>query len=253
MTRSDNPRSLGHDEIIELLRSRRSNGFAAEQPCAGARPPEAQDAFVARPMAPPEPEGQRAPEPQRDGTARPADIPETYTAADLAQARREAHDEGLAQGRREAQEEAYAEGLAAGRAEGRSAAEAELADLRALLLTALERLDAPGETALDALREQMVAAVLRIASARAGSRIDEMPGGLLARVESLASQVSAAAGQLTVRLNPADHAALRAYLDDAPQATISQLEPDPTLARGDVELHTPGIVIRDRLGVVAAE
>lgn len=253
MTRSDTSRSLAHAEIIELLRSRRSNGFAAEQPCAGDRSPEPQGSFVAHPLAPAEPEGQSAPEPPHDGTARPADIPETYTAADLAQARREAHDEGLAQGRRDAQEAAYAEGLAAGRAEGRSAAEAELADLRALLLTALERLEAPGETALEALREQMIAAVLRIASARAGSRIDEMPGGFLDRVESLASQVSAAAGQLTVRLNPADHAALRAYLEDAPQATISQLEPDTTLARGDVELHAPGIVIRDRLGMVAAE
>ena len=249
MTPSETPQALSHDEIIERLRRRRAAGFDAEG--AGAAPTGAPAAFVPQ-EGPPAPERDAAPDPGRappppetsEATAGP-EAP--ITAADLDRARDEARAEGLAQGREEGRAAAFAEGRAAGHAEGRAEAEAELAELRGVLLTALERLERPDAAVLQGLREAMVDAVLRIASARAGSRIEEMPDHFLARIDALAAQMSEAAGHLTLRLNPEDHAAVQAWLDDAPDAARSRFEPDPALARGDVTLEAAGIALDDRL------
>ncbi|REC58358.1 flagellar assembly protein FliH [Rhodosalinus sediminis] len=246
MTASDTPRALSHDEIIERLRHRRAAGFDAEG--AGAAPTGARAAAFVPQDAPPPPEPEAAPDPGHappppETSEAPAGPEPAITAADLERAR----DEGRAEGREEARAEAFAEGRAAGHAEGRAEAEAELAELRAVLTTALERLERPEPAVLQGLREEMVDAVLRIASARAGSRIEEMPNAFLARIDALAAQMSDAAGRLTLRLNPEDHAAVLACLEDAPEAARARFEPDPALARGDVALEAPGVALDDRL------
>jgi flagellar assembly protein FliH len=246
MTASDTPRALSHDEIIERLRHRRATGFDAEG--AGAAPTGARAAAFVPQDAPPPPEPEAAPDPGHappppETPGAPADPEPAITAADLERAR----DAARAEGRAEARAEAFAEGRAAGHAEGRAEAEAELAELRAALTTALERLERPEAAVLQGLREEMVDAVLRIASARAGSRIEEMPDAFLARIDALAAQMSDAAGRLTLRLNPEDHAAVLTCLEDAPEAARARFEPDPALARGDVALEAPGVALDDRL------
>lgn len=172
----------------------------------------------------------------------PPPLPPRDMAAELAAARAEGHAAG------------HAEGLAAGLATGRAQAEAELraevlADLaqaRALFLSAVTALSAPEPAAVRGLERALATAVARLAADRAGQAIVDHPGPFLSRIAALADRVAQASRSVTIALHPADLAAIGPHLPGGlPEG--AQLAADEALSRGDVVLRAGGITLSDLL------
>jgi flagellar assembly protein FliH len=205
-------------------------GDATATPAAPHGGPASGMANVARDAGPaaltPQEQGRRnaaQPAAQQDGAARAAEI-----AAEIAAAREA--------GRRE------------GAAETRAALAAETAAAVAALEEAAAAFLAPPAKALRALQDQIAAAVLALASARAGSRIDELPAPLLLRIEAIANRVQAATQGAVLRLHPDDCAAIAPLIAGSELLSEARLVPRQDLARGDVELLLGGLLLSDRLG-----
>jgi flagellar assembly protein FliH len=141
------------------------------------------------------------------------------------------------------------DGRREGAAEARAALAAETAAAVAALEAAAAAFLAPPAEALRVLHDQIAAAVLALASARAGSRIDELPAPLLLRIEAIANRVQAATQGAVLRLNPDDCAAIAPLIAGSELLSEARLVPRQDLARGDVELLLGGLVLSDRLGL----
>ena len=226
------PDAIDHAEIMRLIRE--GSAFRAAPPL-----PQAEPGFSAIPVAVPLPEAPvaepRAPAPPPEEAFRPAPPPPEI---DLALIRAEAH----AAGRAEAEAgliEARAEGHAAGRAEALADAARDLDAARRGLLSAAAAITDATEAATATVFAAVEAAILRLASERAGIAIDANPAPFRARIEALAARIAGAGAMAEIRLNPADLAAL----GDAP----GRFTPDPGLARGDVVVRAGDVVIEDIL------
>lgn len=173
----------------------------------------------------------------------PAAPPPSAPAAPAAQAPAPPDEALLAQLR----EEAYQEGFAAGRAMTDSARETELSQRIVDLETLLARLADPGIIDMTALRTQIRAAVLQLASARAGQAIDTLPAPFLARLEGMLQSVGHLAGQRDLFLSPGDLAAVQEAVPAHARLSTVRLCADATLARGDARLRVGGAEICDLL------
>ncbi len=152
---------------------------------------------------------------------------------------------------------AYDRGYAGGVAAGREAAEAELratigaefeakfADKISAFETALIGLAKPQTVDTGALSRSLQAAVIRLAAARTGAAIDEMPELMVARIESLADAAgkNVAAGQ--VFMHPDDCAVIAPVM--AARQEPVMIEADLALQRGDSRIRFDGMEIDDLL------
>ena len=152
---------------------------------------------------------------------------------------------------------AYDRGYAGGVAAGREAAEAELratigaefeakfADKISAFETALIGLAKPQTVDTGALSRSLQAAVIRLAAARTGAAIDEMPELMVARIESLADAAgkNVAAGQ--VFMHPDDCAVIAPVM--AARQEPVMIEADLALQRGDIRIRFDGMEIDDLL------
>jgi hypothetical protein len=152
---------------------------------------------------------------------------------------------------------AYDRGYADGVAAGREAAEAELratigaefeakfADKISAFETALIGLAKPQTVDTGALSRSLQAAVIRLAAARTGAAIDEMPELMVARIESLADAAgkNVAAGQ--VFMHPDDCAVIAPVM--AARQEPVMIEADLALQRGDIRIRFDGMEIDDLL------
>ncbi len=152
---------------------------------------------------------------------------------------------------------AYDRGYAGGVAAGREAAEAELratigaefeakfADKIKAFETALIGLAKPQTVDTGALSRSLQAAVIRLAAARTGATIDEMPELMVARIESLADAAgkNVAAGQ--VFMHPDDCAVIAPVM--AARQEPVMIEADLALQRGDIRIRFDGMEIDDLL------
>ena len=152
---------------------------------------------------------------------------------------------------------AYDRGYAGGVAAGREAAEAELratigaefeakfADKIKAFETALIGLAKPQTVDTGALSRSLQAAVIRLAAARTGATIDEMPELMVARIESLADAAgkNVAAGQ--VFMHPDDCAVIAPVM--AARQEPVMIEADLALQRGDIRIRFDGLEIDDLL------
>lgn len=257
-------RSMGPAEVMALIRASAQKGFT------GAAPLAPQDATFRRarleevrridPSAVLLDDGPAGAEPGIGGaalggavlggavlggevlTAEPVEAAPAPVVEDPARRLAEARSEGYAAGR--------ADGLEEGRAEGRAAAlaeaEAGLVPARDAFVAALAGLTGGADAAGD-IAEVIGQAVRKLAAERAGQMIDALPGAFAARVEAMADRVAQGVRAVSVRLHPADLAAITPHLAGCEVAGAAALVADDRLSRGDVEVRAEGIRLADLL------
>ena len=161
----------------------------------------------------------------------------------------------------EAFERGKAEGMIAGRDAGitetkaaaEAAAQANLADKIAAFEAALVALAKPQALQAEDLSRSIHAAILKLASQRAGQQIDDMPENFLVRIEALVTSIGQKMTAGKVHINADDYKVMLPYLAD----THFDFVAEPGLARGDVILKFAGVELHDiaktRLGGQYAE
>lgn len=157
----------------------------------------------------------------------------------------------------ETSQEAYDRGYGDGVTAGREAAEAELratiepefeakfAEKIKAFETALIGLAKPQTVDTGALSRSLQEAVIRLAAARTGAAIDEIPELMVTRIESLANAVgkNVAAGKVFMHQ---DDCAVIAPIMAARQEPV-MIEADLALQRGDIRIRFDGMEIDDLL------
>jgi flagellar assembly protein FliH len=158
-------------------------------------------------------------------------------------------------------ERGKAEGMIAGRnagvaetkADAEAAAQAKLADTIATFESALMALAKPQALQAEDLSRSIHAAILKLASQRAGHQIDEMPKNFLLRIEALVTSIGQKMTAGKVHINADDYKIMLPYLADTHFDFIAET----SLARGDVVLKFGGVELHDiaetRLGGQYAE
>ena len=158
-------------------------------------------------------------------------------------------------------ERGKAEGIVAGREAGiaetkaaaDASAQANLADKIASFEAALAALTKPQALQAEDLSRSIHAAILKLASQRAGQQIEEMPKNFLARIEALVASIGQKMNAGSVHINADDYTVMLPYLAD----THLDFVAEPDLARGDIILKFGGVELHDiaetRLGGQYAE
>ena len=158
-------------------------------------------------------------------------------------------------------ERGKAEGMIAGRDAGiaeikaaaEAAAKANLADKIAAFEAALVALAKPQALQAEDLSRSIHAAILKLASQRAGQQIDDMPENFLVRIEALVTSIGQKMTTGKVHINADDYKVMLPYLADKHFDFVAE----PGLARGDVILKFAGVELQDiaetRLGGQYAE
>ena len=155
----------------------------------------------------------------------------------------------------ETSQAAYDRGFGDGVAAGREAVEAELrTTIEAEFETKLAGKISAFESALTALAKpqtvdirnlstSLQAAVVRLAAARAGAAIDQLPKLMVARIENLADAAGKNVSEGHVFMHP-DDCAVIAPIMETRQGQF-KIEPDPELYRGDIRIRFNGMDISD--------
>ncbi|MDC0336641.1 hypothetical protein OAN95_00320 [Alphaproteobacteria bacterium] len=146
-------------------------------------------------------------------------------------------------------ERGKAEGMIAGRnagivetkAEAEAAAQANLADKIAAFEAALIALAKPQALQAEDLSRSIHAAILRLASQRAGQQIDDMPENFFVRIEALVASIGQKMTAGKVHINADDYKVMLPYLADNHFDFVAE----PGLARGDVILKFAGVELHD--------
>ena len=146
-------------------------------------------------------------------------------------------------------ERGKAEGMIAGRnagvaetkADAEAAAQAKLADTIATFEAALMALAKPQALQAEDLSRSIHAAILKLASQRAGHQIDEMPKNFLVRIEALVTSIGQKMTAGKVHINADDYKVMLPYLADTHFDFIAET----SLARGDVVLKFGGVELHD--------
>ena len=145
----------------------------------------------------------------------------------------------------------YGDGVGAGReaveAELRTTIEAEfetkLADKISAFETALTALAKPQTVDTTNLSTSLQAAVIRLAAARAGAAIDQLPKLMVTRIENLADAAGKNISKGHVFMHPDDCAVIAPILET--YEGQFKIEPDPELYRGDIRIRFDGMDISD--------
>ena len=145
----------------------------------------------------------------------------------------------------------YGDGVAAGReaveAELRTTIEAEfetkLADKISAFETALTALAKPQTVDTSNLSTSLQAAVVRLAAARAGAAIDQLPKLMVTRIENLADAAGKNISKGHVFMHPDDCAVIAPIMET--YEGQFKIEPDPELYRGDIRIRFDGMDISD--------
>ena len=149
----------------------------------------------------------------------------------------EAFERGKAEGIIEGREAAIVEIKAAAELEAR----AELADKVSAFEEGLAALTKPQALQVETLAQSIQATILRLASERAGSQIDDMPEAFVNRIDALTCSVGKKINEGQVQLNSDDYALMVPFFAD----TTFDFVANPDLKRGDIVLRFDGIELRD--------
>ena len=149
----------------------------------------------------------------------------------------EAFERGKAEGVIEGREAAIVEIKAAAESEAR----AELADKVSAFEEGLAALTKPQALQVETLVKSIHATILRLASERAGSQIDDMPEAFSNRVDALTQSIGKKINEGQVQLNSDDYALMVPFFAD----TTFDFVANPDLKRGDIVLRFDGIELRD--------
>ena len=149
----------------------------------------------------------------------------------------EAFERGKAEGIAEGRQSAIAETEAA----AKMAAKTELEEVVLAFNKAVAALAKPQAVQADTLAGSIHAAILKLASERAGKQIDEMPKAFFDRINALVSSVGKKISEGQVQLNPDDYSLMAPYFIDAALGFVA----NPDLMRGDVILKFDGVELVD--------
>ena len=149
----------------------------------------------------------------------------------------EAFERGKAEGVIEGREAAIVEIKAAAELEAR----AELADKVSAFEEGLAALTKPQALQVETLVKSSHTTILRLASERAGSQIDDMPEAFVNRIDALTCSVGKKINEGQVQLNSDDYALMVPFFAN----TKFDLVANPDLKRGDIVLRFDGIELRD--------
>ena len=149
----------------------------------------------------------------------------------------EAFERGKAEGVIEGREAAIVEIKAAAESEAR----AELADKVSAFEEGLAALTKPQALQVETLVKSIHATILRLASERAGSQIDDMPEAFVNRINALTCSIGKKINEGQVQLNSDDYALMVPFF---PNTTLDFVA-NPDLKRGDIVLRFDGIELRD--------
>ena len=149
----------------------------------------------------------------------------------------EAFERGKAEGIVEGRQSAIAETEAA----AKMAAKAELEDVVLAFNKAVAALAKPQAVQADTLAGSIHAAILKLASERAGQQIDDMPKAFFDRINALVSSVGKKISEGQVQLNPDDYSLMAPHFTDAALGFVA----NPDLMRGDVILKFDGVELVD--------
>ena len=153
----------------------------------------------------------------------------------------------------------YAEGVTAGRTAAenelrvtiQAETEANFADRVSTFETALMALVKPQSVDIELLSKTMQAAVIKLAEARIGMAIDELPDIMLTRIEALSEAVGKKAATGKVIMHPDDCAVMAPILADWAEPVV--VEANPALRRGDIRVKFEGVEIDDFLELRIAD
>ena len=149
----------------------------------------------------------------------------------------EAFERGKAEGIIEGREAAIVEIKAAAELDAR----AELASKVSAFEEALAALTKPQAMQVEALTKSIHATILRLASERAGSQIDDMPKAFADRVDALTNSIGKKMNEGQVQLNLDDYALMKPFFADSAFDFVV----NPDLKRGDAVLQFDGVELRD--------
>ena len=149
----------------------------------------------------------------------------------------EAFERGKAEGVIEGREAAIVEIKAAAELEAR----AELADKVSAFEEGLAALIKPQALQVETLVKSIHATILRLASERAGSQIDDMPEDFVNRIDALTCSIGKKINEGQVQLNSDDYALMLPFFAN----TTLDFVANPDLKRGDIVLRFDGIELRD--------
>jgi flagellar biosynthesis/type III secretory pathway protein FliH len=153
----------------------------------------------------------------------------------------------------------YTEGVTAGRTAAenelrvtiQAETEANFADRVSTFETALMALVKPQSVDIELLSKTMQAAVIKLAEARIGMAIDELPDIMLTRIEALSKAVGKKAATGKVIMHPDDCAVMAPILADWAEPVV--VEANPALNRGDIRVKFEGVEIDDFLELRIAD
>ena len=120
-------------------------------------------------------------------------------------------------------------------------ARAELADKVSAFEEGLAALTKPQALQVETLAKSIQATILRLASERAGSQIDDMPEAFVNRIDALTCSVGKKINEGQVQLNSDDYALMVPFFAN----TTFDFVANPDLKRGDIVLRFDGIELRD--------
>ena len=120
-------------------------------------------------------------------------------------------------------------------------ARAELADKVSAFEEGLVALTKPQALQVETLVKSIQATILRLASERAGSQIDDMPEAFVNRIDALTCSIGKKINEGQVQLNSDDYALIVPFF---PNTTLDFVA-NPDLKRGDIVLRFDGIELRD--------
>jgi len=145
------------------------------------------------------------------------------------------------------EERIRAEAFAAGRAEAEAELRDSLSAATVALQAAAQALAQPPASTMAQLRADMVEAVLRLSSERAGLEIDTLPDAFVERIEALADRVHAQSSQPVLRLNSDDLAAIDTLIQGSETLASMHIVTAQDLSRGDVDLTVGGLRLSDHI------
>ena len=149
--------------------------------------------------------------------------------------------------------EAFERGKIEGISEGRFAAiaeteeramadaKSELADTVETFNNVLDSLARPKAIQVEALSSSIKTTVLKLASARAGIQIDELPEAFSDRINALVNGITQELAEGKVHLNEDDYVIMKPYLTNLGHEVVV----NSSLMRGDVTLQFEGVEVHD--------
>ena len=207
----------------------------------------------AAPQAPDPQESDPQTVPPQEAAPQEADPQEASSDPAALAAAELARNEAAEKQRAEQMQAEYDRGHAAGLAEGQARATAELEQVVAAFEKALAGLAGPDVLQLDLLQQKIEGAVLGLASARAGSQIDEMPEAFADRLEQLSSRIKEAVEAPLILLAEEDYRLIAPLAGQREKLAHCRFAAEAGLARGDVRIIAGGIGLEDVLSPAAPQ